>query len=359
MTPDTDAPAASSPTAPRFLGDVVGHDTARDNDQKKKKALILSPFLFELGSDPGGAVESMLVGTRDYRPDSGGQRVFRIRNDQQPAVGSGRPTPEDFLGWTAYDFVLVHTHGAEYADNPTLCQALDPYFCVSGVMTGRRVTGCLQAKTIYSVYEGITCGRTSSGAQGSFVVLQTEFFHEAYGSVFGSSGLDKAIVIMSACHSSANGSLAAALAGSNSEFFGWSNVADNGLAVAGITRLVELMVLDGLRTPEAYQKLHNENGDIAGLATLEYRGHGNGLHIREITTLKNPISGSPSPAPGLTSGAGPQGAPGDVELTGGDVIPFVGQAGDNEPDELFFFVDIDGVESGKEGEFELSIELDD
>lgn len=360
MTPSTGGPAAAPPVITANAADVVGHGTPRDNPKKKKRALILSPFLFELGAsgDPGERVGALLASSRDYQPgDDGAQRIRWITNADTPSVGSGRPTPDDFLGWDAYDFVMLHTHGAEFQDNPTLCQQLDPYFCVSGVMTGRRVTGCAQAKQLYPNYQGITCGGTR-GADGFYVVLTTEFFDQAYNPLLGTAGLDKSIVIFSACHSSANGSLAAYVAGSRSEFFGWSRLADTGPASAAVTRLVELMVKDGLTSTKAFDKLKNEGRDRAGAARLEHRGNGDGLYIREITTLKNPVAGGASPAPGWASGHGPAAAPGDVELKGGDVLPFIGQAGDGNADELFFFVDVDGVESGRESAFSVRIDLD-
>ncbi|MEQ9568795.1 MAG: hypothetical protein RLN75_01285, partial [Longimicrobiales bacterium] len=78
MTPRTGGPASSPPVVPPSAADVVGHGTPRDNPKKKKKALILSPFLFELGADgdPGDRVSNLLATSRDYQPgDDGAQRI--------------------------------------------------------------------------------------------------------------------------------------------------------------------------------------------------------------------------------------------------------------------------------------------
>ena len=370
LTPPDDG-AASSPRLEPYVArseDVVGHHTARDNLQNKKKALLLAPFLFQLGStDPTPQIQSMLQGVRDY---AGGVTV--IGNPSEPSLPSGpgipaasnaagAPTVADFMGWDAYDLIVVATHGFQLATDPVLHECTHTiltFLCISAIFTGERAPNCGVIKAKYKDVPGVTCGHPPNDTAVVYAVLDTDFFTWRYG------GLNKAIVYFHACSGYQNGSLAYALGGDTGEFFGWDDTVDRYEAFPSAVRLFQLMIHDGLTTVEAYDKLESEGGTTTSTATLQLYSHGDGLHIREITRLKNPMDpavsqlrlGSLAPSAGgvvaLPSNVDEQG-----NLESGNVIPFLGLAGDGHNDELFFYVDVDGVDAGRESDFDVTVSV--
>ncbi len=348
--------------APVYRSDVVGHETPRDNAEREKKALVLAPFLFSFGSgDPAPSIQTMLTGVRDY--------AGRVRYVPQttapgaPATGgaTGSPTVEDFKGWDSYDVIVVSTHGLEMGEDSFGCSIFTgDLFCVTAVATGQRVAGCAAyIKAHYPDTPGVRCGGVEN-VVGTFLILDTDFFALEDGE------LDKAVVYMGGCQTYKNSSLAAELAGSRSEYFGWSEtvlVAEMG---APARRLFQLMIRDGLTTADAYHQLESEGGTSTTLATLKHFSNGDGLHIREITRFKNPMD------PAVSGGAPPNpwGGPGDelsgkkqwsspgADLEAGDFLPFLGTPDDGKDDELFVYVDVDGVEPGAESDYDVTVEVD-
>ncbi len=378
-----DAPAQAIELPRPYAENVVGHDTPREREDRKKKALILGPFSHQLtreGTEPGPEIESILRSHRDYGYDGG---VTYIADPSLPALPgdpvstTGRVKVSAFQGWEDYDVIAVTTHGKEVDPDSWLCgtiplgpltETVGPT-CLVGVYTGERVRDCTAAKLAnYAGVPGISCGRVQ-GVEGTYLVLDTDFFIWQYRYRGGvpRDGLDTSVVYMGGCHTFDNSNLADVLAGSRSEYFGWDDpvrrVDNREVAV----RLFEFMVRDGLSTKEAYDQVKDVSapGSIHGvLGELEHRSNGEGLHVREITTLKNPLhpsvrssnSGSEGVPFALLDGLASQ-TDEEGTLRSGDILPFLGQAGDGRSDEIFFYVDVDGVSSGRESEFNVAIEI--
>ena len=382
VTPPDDAPSAQTIDLPgAHVQNVVGHDTPRERDDRKKKAVVLGPFAFQLGGDePGPAIQSTLQGHRDYAHGDG---VDYRHNSSLPAMPAelssttGNVKVAAFQDWEGFDVIAVTTHGKEVDPDSWLCAEIisfNPFrevagpTCIVGIFTGERVRDCEQAKLAnYAGIPGIRCGRVQ-GVEGTFLLLDTDFFIFQYRYRGGvpRDGLDRAVVYMGGCHTFDNSNLADVLAGGRSEYFGWDDPAHRVDNYNVSTRLFELMIEDGLTTVEAYEKAREEVMPAPlpfVLGELQHRSNGDGLHIREITTLKNPLHPSvrsPSPVEpvptALLDGMSMVDEEGD--LRSGDILPFLGQPGDGENDVAFFYVDVDGVRSGRESEFDVTIEID-
>jgi hypothetical protein len=350
------------PTVQTTRQEVVGHGTSRDNSQKRKRALLLAPYQFQFaGNDPTAAVQQILRGARDYNHSAGTNVVQNTAAPAQPPSGSslGQPKLADFQGWDAYDVIMVTSHGAEMGASSFGCTFFSDFLtCITGVSTGERVASCADIANLYPNIPGVRCAGTS-GVPGTFILLDTDFFAAQY-SVFA-AGLDKAIVFMGGCQTFKNSSLAFNLAGSRSEYFGWDESVYVSEMGPPAIRLFQLLVQDGLTTEDAFDKLQSEGLDNTTKADLKHYSNGDGLHVREITTLKNPlapsVSGGSSPLAGVWPG-GPLSPVGQGDLNDGDILPFLGQAGDGTNDELFFYVDVDGVKPGDEGEIDVEVEVD-
>ena len=385
LTPAPEDAPAQTIEAPRpFAENVVGHDTPRERDDRKKKALILGPFSHQLtpeGNEPGPELEAILRSHRDYGYDGGVEYIADPTLPPLPgdlSSTTGRVKVSAFQGWEDYDVIAVTTHGKEVDPDSFLCltlpldifeEAIGPS-CLVGIFTGERVRDCNAAKLAnYPGVPGISCGRVG-GVDGTYLVLDTDFFIWQYRYRDGvpRDGLDRSVVYMGGCHTFDNSNLADVLAGSRSEYFGWDDPVRRADNREVAVRLFELMVRDGLSTAEAYEEVKDLSAPspIYGvLGELEHRSNGHGLHVREITTLKNPLhpsvrssnSGSEGVPVALLDGLSLQ-ADEEGTLHSGDILPFLGQAGDGENDELFFYVDVDGVSSGRESEFNVAIEVE-
>jgi hypothetical protein len=374
MTPDrTPAAPMREPALPAAPLGVVGHGTPRENAANRKKALVLSPFRFELGAaDASSAVVDLLANVRDYQGGAASPGVDWRSNDTQPLLlgenTAGNVTVDDFLGWSAFDVIFLMTHGGvmEASLESPWCSSSIRVGCAAAVLTGERTFDCRAViRDRYPTRVGLGCGG-AAGAEGIFLTVSSDFFLQEYTGF--NAPVEGAIVYFNACSSHRNGSFAFTLGGPRNAFFGWDNVVDPNLARTSTVRFFELLANDGLSTGPAYEKLKAEGRNVAGGVTLvqDTRGRPDGLHIREITMLKNPLEGGADEAPlgpgrfaSLASAARAMFAPGDIELRDGDVLPFIGQAEDGENDEIYFFVDVEGVEAGAESDFSVRVEIDE
>lgn len=371
LTPPDEAPAGDVIESHGvYPQNVVGHGTPRERDDRRKKALVLSPFAFQLGTaDPGAGIQNILGSHRDYGYAGG---VTPLAN--------GEVTVSAFMGWQDYDVIAVTTHGKEVGEDGWGCALIDlptdlwdehvGPTCLVGIYTGERVEDCdAERRARYPNVPGIDCGRVR-GAEGQFFVLDTDFFIWEYAYRDGEprDRLDKGIVYMGGCHTFDNSNLAVTLAGGSSEYFGWDDPVHRLDNYRISLRLFTYLVADGLTTVEAYEELEDEDtsGTFYGvLGELEHESNGDGLHIREITTLKNPlhpsVAGSQQhPSDPLSAALLAGGLADDEEgtLRSGDVLPFLGQAGDGQEDEAFFYVDVDGVRPGRESVFDVTVAVD-
>ncbi len=299
--------------------DVVGRDTPRDNEDRRKSALLLAPYLFQFASnDPTPTIGQILRGARDYNHSGGTTTVQNASAPGLPASGTstGQPKLADFRGWDAHDVIVVSTHGAEMGANSFGCSIFSDFLtCIIGISTGERLNACSDIATLYPDATGVRCAGTS-GVDGVFVLLDTDFFDFEYG-VFA-PGLRKSIVFMGGCQTSTNSSLAFNLGGSTSEYFGWDDSVYIDEMAAPAIRLFELMVNDGLSTEDAFDRLEDEGLDETTNADLELRSNDGGLHIREVATLKNPLqpSGSGVSAPNTGAARLATTEVGDLEAVG-------------------------------------------
>ncbi len=96
-----------------------------------KRALILSPFEYEPDRDAGDVANGLATAVRDYQEKRGGSVTYHANLTNGAANPTTKPPPDqtrvsgevslsDFLGWSAYSFIYVSTHGGE------VCQSVIP-----------------------------------------------------------------------------------------------------------------------------------------------------------------------------------------------------------------------------------------
>lgn len=338
--PDSDARIAESQVV---LQDVVGHDTNRDNPGNKKKALVLSPFEFEYRvPDVGTTVWGMLTGIDDYQ--GGGTAQYFANEDV---------TVDKFGTWNDYDVIVYNGHGGEISAFDSRTQQR---VSTSFLTTGVRVDSC-DAPEVKAAGEGVSCSgvlvryETESGDHAdhhrNFLTIWPNYLTGMYP-----DGLEKAVVVLNACKSTLTSALPEKLAGDSSVVFGWTEDVLSGFNPGVITRFFELLS-SGLPSERAYDITCQEGCiDTRGKgATLTRHTGGDDLRIREITTMKNPMR------PGVGSQSSTLQA--EDDLATGDALPFLGQAEDGENDTLLLYVDVEGVESGRESSYDVRIAVAD
>lgn len=344
--------------------DVVGHGTPRERMDHTKKAIVVAPFLHQFGSfDSGPAVSAVLSAHKEYAGGVQNRTQGTVPGMPTSTTSTGTVTVADFQGWTAYDVIVLSTHGGEMSEGDWGCGFWEFIDCIGAVATGERVRDCgasfqtvVQAK--YADLPGVRCGG-AGGAPGKYIYLDTDFFVAEYP-----VGLDKAVIYFGACKSSSDRSTATRLAGSNSDFFGWDNDVVASEEMASARRLFQVMITNGATTTEAFRQLEFEGGTNTSAANMLHSEADDGLYIREITNLKNPLHPSVSGgAPALITSAYPFGSAQTLgvddegDLKPGDILPFFGQSGDGENDQVFFYVDVDGIRSGRESEFDVTVTI--
>lgn len=329
---------------------VVGEGTPRENPERQKRALVLSPFAWEYTvPDAGQGVASALGAIDDYAHAGG------VTFHTDDAVGVAQ-----FSAWDDYDVVVLNTHGGQLsATDSQTGQTVNTSFFVTGIEVPRCAELYMDP---YRNLQGVSCAQVASRYENmlgnpadeyrSYITVLPNFFSSTYP-----GGLERAVVILNACRSFVSQALPSRLAGGSSAVFGWTNDVLAGFNSSVIPDLVSRLA-QGLTTEEAFDETCSGPGcvDTAGKgAQLRRLGPSDDLRIRDIPRLVTPLpSSGAAPSGGAVTGT-PAGAP---RLASGSTIPYLGQAGDGEADDLLLMIEVDGVQPGDESDFTVRALVD-
>lgn len=314
---------------------VVGEDTGRENEERHKRALILSPFDFEFNvPDAGGDAARILGSIPDYK-----KRVTHLKDD---AVSL-----EAFRGWQDYDLILYNGHGGTLngVDSNT-----GDEFRTTFITTGNEQTGCgfqeaLQGVGFSAAFPaGVGCLSVKVRVENMFgraedvfkdyLSINPHFFINQYP-----GGLEKAVIIFNGCVTYVSDALPNWLAGDSSVYFGWDENVLSHFNPGVITPLFEEMA-KGYTTEKAYDQVCGSGGcvDTAGKgARLQRYAKGEDLRIREIAISLHPLTGDP--------------------LSDGDKVPVYGYPGDGQVDELPFYIEVIAVDFDEIRDYVIRFEV--
>lgn len=294
-------------------------------DPDRKKALVMSPYLWQFGeSDEGAAVRSLLAQTRGYDDRS-------VAYVTSAAFNDGGVTVDHFKGMDIFDVVHITSHGR------TSCLGDD---CRAVIVVRDDPRPLDIVARDYSDY-GVTFSRTDTVTQ---VALEAEFFRKQYP-----DGLTNALIYFSACETvSGTGSdLARALAGSSSVYLGWDSPVQSGPARTAALELYRRLADEGVTVRTALEEIgslrnntyFDEDTDRTIIALLFRYGPFPPVdrRIRETVWIEHPDNDEP--------------------LADGDGIAPLGTLGDGVPDTLPYRIRVDGVE-GSPLDYGLNIEMD-
>jgi hypothetical protein len=331
--------AAPSAAASAFRSVVGG-------DSDSKRALVLSPFLWDFGStDDGEPVAEILAGTRGY---TGG--VVQAANPEQTDTNVNI---ESFKRWGDFDVVHVVSHGFRLCSK-TGCRAVISSGTLQGPPPGD--AGAIVKKAFFPADRGVELGKSEGCGRGleidpnddpdapcppekagiDIVLLSADFFRGEYG-----GGLQDTLVFFNACETfGAEGTdLATALRGSNSVFLGWDERVDSGAAFTAGVALYEELSEIGSEVKTAYDRLGSLQTDAAGAhLVLGESGGTDGLRIRDVVFLLDPESGN--------------------VLSAGDNVAIVGAVNDGEDDLAPYVVQVDGIPVAMAADAELHVMID-
>jgi hypothetical protein len=334
--------------------------------EPKKKALLLSPYLWDFGADETEVVKLML-GKKNY--DCAGCVVVK----KNEAMGDQNVTLNDFKNWGDFDLINLSTHGSQvckqgkcvtslstgvYYNLPPLETILpgqltdfqDVLESEPGVRYGISASRACQAyrealnggeldeegrASVENAYQQKNCEFLSNKLWQS---IDDNFFRYHYQS--GRIPLDDKFIFLNACQSMIDTSLAKAMSGDNTTVLGWTETIDAFIASQVAIRFYEHYLDDSLIAEKAFEKANtyakeNYSKDslrrykpkgiaIESLPPVEFLSDGDlTTRGREIITLLQPIF--------------------RTELQERDAVPTVGAAGDGQPDKLLLLVQTDGI----------------
>ncbi len=310
---------------PGFANEIVGGGV------KQKRALVLSPFLWQLGPyDDGPAVEAILENTRGYE---GGVHFEKNETATDTEVG-----PDSFKGWGAYQVVHVSSHGKRTCDESG-CRAAITVNTLEALVAGSGQTPAEMAHSLRE--EGLNVTKSKAHPGTTWVSVTADFFHKTYG-----SGLDNTLVVFNACQTfgSRATDLVDAIQGSSSVVFGWDEAVHSGEARDAMVRLFEELSEGGYRAEIAYDRLGKlKTGSAtdygpAPTLILGTRPTGGDLRIRDIVTLRDPVT--------------------EQELTASSVVQIDGTKNDDEPDLAPWLVRVDGMKQEEAEQATLHVTID-
>ena len=321
------APAAMRPEATPSRTGVAGNAFQYVvGDSPTKRALVLSPYLWDFGaSDDGATVAGILKNTRGYE----GNVTFV----STPVKTTFTITAASFKGWDAYDVVHVVSHGVRLCDGAG-CRAL---IAVHDLPNG-----------ILDLVEGLDTGPQMAvitgteilfGAKRSLLMLNADFFLAEYP-----GGLSDAIVFFNACKTAGSNAtdLSDAIRGTSSVYLGWSQSVDSGHALAAAEAFYNSLSDGGWPAETAHDHLGGLQTDssVTPAATLVIDGGQDGydLRIREVVMLLDPDLGT--------------------ELKDNTLVIIDGMFADGVPDEVPFVVDVDGFSQEDAAGVEVHVSVD-
>ena len=298
-----------------------------------KKALVLSPFLWDFGAtDDGGTVAGILGKTRGYE---GGVTVAANAKASDKTVDVA-----SFKGWdadhNAYQVVHVASHGARICKT-TPCRAVIIVRLLSGTVDGTFVgSRGFELDPGEATETGVEVVHTV-GRDLKLLALDADFFRSQYP-----GGLGDTVVFFNACEifGTEATDLGDALRGVAGEFLGWSQKVDSGVAFKAAAALYPLLS-DGRPLKAALALIGPLATDPAaphGVLTLGSPENGGDLRIRDLVTLHDPSSGA--------------------RLAANDPVPIQGQLNDGKPDLVPYVVSVDGLDAADAGHAILHVSID-
>ena len=316
---ESPADAAAHQSVP-LLGDVVG------GESEQKKALVLSPMLFDFGStDEGAAVAEILKGTRGYE---GGVSYEANATAVETEVGLA-----DFTGWRGYDVVHVSTHGARVCDDEGSCWASIAISTLDPLLPAGPGT---KAEKVKATFGGM--GLAWSKAEGSEIDLlfaTADYFRAQYG-----GGLDETLIFINGCETIGGGGndIVDALKGTSSVYVGWNQTVQSSAAAAAAVGLYKELSDGGYPAEIALENIGSSASAGSAQLILGERSDDGDLRIREVVTVLNPATG--------------------LELTPADNVAIEGTTGDGEPDAAPYLVRVDGVKEEFAADMVVHVEVD-
>jgi hypothetical protein len=286
--------------------------------------------------DDGEEVAEILGRTRGYEG-----RVDFAANDD---ILSQRVNIDSFKGWNDYDVIHVSSHGF------VVCFQICRGAVASGMLVGedpndRGVsTGkAFVAETRKLGERGLELGKAEGfGRRGldllpTDIVLHTaDFFRHQYR-----GGLPDTFIFFNACESLTSGfiDLVDALRGPNTVYLGWDSPVESVSATATALALYEELATKGYPAQVAFEELGSKQHDPLQVANLRYLGPSGveDLRVRDVVYL---VDGAGEP------------------LAAGAQVPIVGKAGDGEPDEVPYTVQVDGIKEEFAEATVLHVEVD-
>jgi hypothetical protein len=325
-------PPARPPAAPRPETDEASADprhVAGGND-KPKRALVLSPWLWEFGAtDDGAAVRQTLDQTRDYEGN-----VTYVANGTKTAFNVN---VESFKGWKDYDVVHVVAHGYRVCDDAG-CRALIGVHELPGGLLSYFTPDrgfALELKPVAKAFGT----EVLSGNGRSLLFLNADFFVNEYP-----GGLADTLVFFNACKTAGTQAtdLSDAIRGTSSVFVGWNeSVSWEHAHAVGVDLFSTLT--GGWTVDHAYEDLGplQQDGSVDPAAHLivDGRADGGDLRIREIVWLLDPALEGP--------------------LFDGALVGIDGTMNDGGPDSVPYEVQIDGFAESEVGGLQLHVAVDD
>ena len=309
-------PPAPAPAAPRpGLDEEPPADLqhiAGGND-KPKRALVLSPWLWEFGaSDDGAPVRQILNQTRDYEGN-----VTYVSNGTKTSFNVN---VDSFKGWGAYDVVHVVAHGYRVCDDAG-CRALIGVHELPGGLLSFFTPERGFVLELQPVAKAFGT-EVLSGNGRSILFLNADFFVNEY-----KGGLADTLVFFNGCKTAGTQAtdLSDAIRGTSSVFLGWNESVSWSHAKATGVELFSTLT-GGWTVDHAYEDLgplqQDSNVNPQAHLIVDGRADGGDLRIREVVWLLDPALEGP--------------------LFDGALVAIDGTMGDGAPDSAPYEVQVDG-----------------
>jgi hypothetical protein len=305
-------------------------------DSEEKRALVLSPFLWNFGpTDDGPRVANILRSTRGYE----GRVTFASNASSRDTEVS----VDSFRNLDRFDVVHVATHGIRLGCKEGPCRAA----IAAQVLQGpeRTEDGVSTLKVHLSEFDdrGLELAKVE-GTRGleldlkfTLIMLSADFFR-------GSSGeLQNTLIFFNACETlGSNGTdLAEAVRGDSSVYLGWDETVASDSAFAAALALYESLAEHGYPAEVAYDRLgalrFDPLGEQEAVLEMAERSGDEDLRIRDVVELLEPGS--------------------SIDLSPSSSVAIIGTEGDGEPDSVPYSVQVDGITSEFAGKVILHVSI--
>jgi hypothetical protein len=300
---------------------------------KKKKALVLSPYQWDMQDNADGAiVNAILSATRGY--ENGVTYHFNETKKEK------KVNIESFKGWNGQQVVHVDSHGGSICDEGEPCRTV--ILAIAWEAMFDKPEGEIITPEEYAVIEEKGVVLVNAGERGSADLgLEADFFLWNYGGKENSAPLDNTMIFFNACETYGvrDTDLGDALRGNTSVFLGW----DKPVLISAAETTSEALYRDlserGYTIGTAYTNLGDLKYDANGaVLNVSERRAGGDLRIRDIVYLLNPASGE--------------------VLTPSDEVAIIGALNDDEPDSVPYLVQVDGIKKENASDAILHVSVD-